>query len=113
MKHAALPIDLSVMQTALKVYRHSLGKETKPHHYANEVRLINFAVTGSREGCYRHLHLNRELSRAIRRVVCLNMQLIQLHVQYQDRKQSCRSLFLKATAAASPDTDANAIGVKK
>jgi hypothetical protein len=113
MKHATLPIDLSAMQTTLKDYRQSIGKETKPHHYANEVRLINFAVTGSRQGCYRHLHLTRELSRAIRRVVCLNMQLIQLHVQYHDRKQSCRSLFLKATAAASPDRDAIDIGVKK
>ncbi len=113
MKRTALPIDLSGMQKTLKDCREGLGKATQPHHYCNEVRLINFAVTGSPHGCYRHLHLNRELSRAIRRVVCLNMRLIQLHVQYQVRKQSCRSLFLKATAAASPDTDEIAIGVKK
>jgi hypothetical protein len=113
MKRTALPIDLSVMQTALKDYRQGLGKETQPYHYANEVRLINFAVTGSPHGCYRNQLITRELSRAIRRVVCLNIRLIKLHVQYQDRKQSCRSLFLKETAAASPDTDAIDIGVKK
>ena len=100
MKRTALPIDLSVMQTALKDYRQGLGKETQPYHYANEVRLINFAVTGSPHGCYRNRPMTRELSRVIRRVVCLNMRLIKLHVRYQDRKRSCRDLFLKATSVA-------------
>ena len=98
MKPATYPIDLSVMQTALKDYRQGQGKETQPHHYANEVRLINFAATGSSQSCYRNLHLTRELSRTIRRVVCLNIRLIKLHVPYHDRKRSCRDLFLKATS---------------
>lgn len=101
MKNAYSTIDLSIMQATLKAYRQSLGKDTKPYHYGNEVRLINSAVTGNSHGCYRNLPITRKLSRAIRRVVCLNMRLIKLHVQYPDRKKSCRDLFLKATSVAS------------
>ena len=100
MNGTALPIDLSAMQTTLRDYRKSLGKETQPHHYMNEVSLIKFAVTGSCQGCYRNLNTTRKLSRTIRRVVCLNMRLIKQHVQYQDRKKSCRDFFLKATSVA-------------
>ncbi len=101
MKNAPSPIDLSAMQAALKDHRHGLGKETDQRHYVNEVRLINFAVTGNSRGCYRNLPITRELTRAIRRVVCQNINLIKLHVPYPDRKKSCRDLFLKATSVAS------------
>jgi hypothetical protein len=101
MKNAPSPVDLSAMQAALKDHRHDLGKDTKQYHYANEVRLINFAVTGNSYGCYRNSSITRELSRTIKRVVCLNSRLIKLRVQYQDRKKSCRDLFLKATSVAS------------
>ncbi len=97
MKNAPYPVDLSVMQAALKDHRHGLGKETEQRHYVNEVRLINFAVTGNSLGCYRNLPITRELFRTIRRVVCLNMRLIKLNVPYPDRKKSCRNLFLKTT----------------
>ena len=101
MKNALSTIDLSAMQAALKDHRHGLGKDTKQYHYANEVRLINFAVTGNSFGCYRNSSITRKLSRTIRRVVCLNSRLIKLHVQYQDRKKSCRDLLLKATSVAA------------
>jgi hypothetical protein len=98
MKNAPSPVDLSAMQAVLKDSRHGLGKDTKPYHYANEASLIKFAVTGNCRGCYSNLSITRKLSRTIRRVVCLNSRLIKLHVQYQDRKKSCRDLFLKATS---------------
>lgn len=98
MKSTTYPIDLSAMQTALKEQRQSIGKETLSHHYANEVRLINNAVTGNSQCCYRDLPITRELSRAIRQVVCQNIKLIRLHVAYQERKESCRDVFLKATS---------------
>ena len=101
MKHAPYPIDLSAMQAALKEHRLGLGKQTEQRHYVNEVRLINFAVTGNSLGCYRDLTITRELTRAIRRVVCRNINLIKLDVPYPDRKKSCRDLFLKATSVAS------------
>ena len=101
MKNAPCPVDLSAMQAALKDSRHGLGKETERNNYINEARLIKFAVTGNSFGSYSNLSITRNLSRTIRRVVCLNSRLIKLHVQYQDRKKSCRDLFLKATSVAS------------
>ena len=101
MKKAPSPIDLSAMHAALKDHRRSLGKETEQINYVNEVRLINFAVTGNSFGCYRNLLITPELTRAIRRVICKNINLIKLHVPYPDRKKSCRDLFLKATSVAS------------
>lgn len=101
MKDAPCPVDLSAMQAALKDIRHGLGKDTEQRHYVNEVRLINFAVTGNSFGCYRNSSITRKLSRTIRRVVCLNSRLIKLRVQYPDRKKSCRDFFLKATSVAS------------
>jgi hypothetical protein len=101
MKNAPSSVDLSAMQATLKDSRHGEGKDTKPYHYANEVRLINFALTGNSFGCYRNQTITCKLSRTIRRVVCLNSRLIKLHVQHKDRKKSCRDLFLKATSVAS------------
>ena len=103
MKQTPYTIDLSVMQTALKDHRQSIGKETERHHYANEVGLINFAITGNRKGCIRELNSSHQLLKTIRRVVCENIKLIKLHVTYEDRKQSCRNLFLQST----PITDKN------
>ena len=37
----------------LKLSREQLGKETKPHHYMNEARLINWAITGQFTGLNR------------------------------------------------------------
>ena len=34
------------VSAVLKLSREQLGKETKPHHYMNEARLINWAITG-------------------------------------------------------------------
>lgn len=99
MKHAPYPVDLSVMQTTLKDHRQSLGKETGQFHYGNEVGLINFAITGKHKGCVRDLKITRQLVKAMRRVVCHNIKLIKLHVVYDDRKQSCRKLFLQITTS--------------
>ena len=99
MKQAPYPVDLSVMQTALKDHRQSLGKETGRIHYGNEVGLINFAITGKNKGCVRDLIRTRQLLKAMRRVVCENIKLIKLHVCYEDRKLACRKLFLQITNA--------------
>jgi hypothetical protein len=42
--------------------------------------------------------LPREKMHIVRRVICLNIRLIKLHVSYKDRKQSCRELVLKYEA---------------
>ena len=38
------------VSAVLKLSREQLGKETKPHHYMNEARLINWAMTGQFTG---------------------------------------------------------------
>ena len=88
-------INISAVQTALKNYRDSIGKETLPRHYINEVSLIHFAVIGNcKQPCdLKSLHRNK--MHIVRRVICLNIRLIKLHVSYKDRKQSCRELVLK------------------
>lgn len=100
MKQTPYPIDLSVMQTALKDHRKSIGKETERHHYANEVGLINFAITGNRKSCIRELSISQQLLKTIRRIVCENIKLINLHVAYEDRKKFCRNMFLQSTPIA-------------
>lgn len=86
--------NIGSVQTSLKHYRDSLGKETKRHHYANEIRLIRFAITGS---CKSDLDINnpsREQLPALRDVIRLNRQLIESHIDYKLRKQICRELVL-------------------
>ena len=38
------------VSAVLKLSREQIGKETKPHHYMNEARLINWAITGQFTG---------------------------------------------------------------
>lgn len=38
------------VSTVLKLSREQLGKDTKPHHYMNEAKLINWAMTGKFTG---------------------------------------------------------------
>ena len=84
------------MQTALKEHRQSIGKETGRHHYANEVGLINFEITGKHKGCIRELNISHQLLKTIKRVVFENIKLIKLHVAYKERKQTCRNLFIQS-----------------
>lgn len=95
MKYAPYKIDLSIMQTALKKHRDSLGKETKPHHYINELHLIKFAMTGDSKQAYDLSNPPREHLTTLRRVICMNRRLIGLHVPYALRKQACRDFVLK------------------
>jgi hypothetical protein len=88
-------LGISSVQTALKNYRDSIGKETNPYHFINEIRLIRYALTGDgRRHCdFNNLH--REQQHVLRRVICLNRRLIKLHVDYKLRKHACRYLVLK------------------
>ena len=86
---------IRAMQTALKKYRDSLGKETKQHHYINELRLIRFAMTGDSKQKYDLSNPPREYLTTLRRVICMSRRLIGLHVDYSLRKQACRAFVLK------------------
>ena len=95
MKKTKLNLSIGSVQTALKKYRDSLGKETKPHHYINELRLIKFAMTGDAKQAYDLSNPPREQLTTLRRVICMSRQLIGMHVPYALRKQACRAFVLK------------------
>lgn len=95
MKRLKLNLNIGSIQTALKKYRDSLGKETKQHHYINELRLIKFAMTGDAKQTYDLSNPPREHLSTLRRVICKNRRLIGMHVPYAQRKQACRDFVLK------------------
>jgi hypothetical protein len=91
-------LDISSVQTALKNHRDSIGKLTLPRHYINEIRLIHFAVVGNSKPPCDLKSLPRDKLHLARRAACKNIQLIKLHVSYEDRKQACRETVLKYEA---------------
>ena len=95
MKRLKLNLNIASIQTALKKYRDSLGKETRQHHYINELRLIKFAMTGDSKQKYDLSNPPREHLTTLRRVICMNQRLIEMHVPYALRKQACRDFVLK------------------
>ena len=95
MKRLKLNLNIGSIHTALKKYRDSIGKETKQHHYINELRLIKFAMTGDAKQTYDLSNPPREHLSTLRRVICKNRQLIGMHVPYAQRKQACRDIVLK------------------
>lgn len=92
MKNVSNPIDLSSMQYTLKGYRKSLGKETQPHHYVNEVRLIRFAISGRFQVVSDIKPVTRAQRKLFKRVIDMNRQLISEGVNYQLRKLVCRQI---------------------
>jgi len=88
-------INFSAVQKALKETRDSIGKETNPCHYMNEVGLIRYAMTGNFKTHFDFKNLNCEQRLIGRRVICLNRRLIRLHVRFKDRKTACRQFVLK------------------
>jgi hypothetical protein len=87
---------LQAVHAALKKHRDSLGKTTSPHHYANEVGLIRFALTGNFKCELDLKSLSRVQQHLFRRVTCLNISLINTYVDFKLRKKECRELVLKA-----------------
>ena len=98
MKKRNPTLNIATVQTALKNYRDSIGKGTLPRHYINEIRLIHFAVVGNSKPPCDLKSLPRDKFHLARRAACKNIQLIKLHVSYEDRKQACRETVLKYEA---------------
>ena len=95
MINAHYPLDLSAMQRELKYRRESIGKETKPHHYKNEIFLVRYALVGN---CKSHIDINNLTGKQrwiASRAICCNRRLIRMHASYKARKQACRDLALK------------------
>lgn len=72
--------------------RKALGKDTKPHHFANEHSLCNWVLTG----CYGHIEEHDLEKPAIRRMAAIrrhNTMLIVKGVSYAKRKETLREEF--------------------
>ena len=87
--------NIASVQAALKLQRDSLGKETKPHHYINEVRLLRYALSGDAKTPFHLKSMTGIENWLARRVICYNRRLIRAHVSYKLRKQACRQLVMK------------------
>jgi len=85
-------------KAALKAHRDSLGKQTEPRHYINEVSLLRFALTGNSRADYDLANPLAGRKRIARRVICTNTRLVSEHVAFHLRKLACRELVLKYKA---------------
>ncbi len=75
-----------VMSAMLDMRRNLEGKETKAHHYSNEARLINWALTGEFKSLEREAMDERELN-ALAKLEEYNALLIGHGVPYKERKE--------------------------
>jgi hypothetical protein len=98
MKRQASPFNCASMQATLKAQRDSLGKETKPHHYSNEVGLVRSALTGNSRADYDLANPPIGRKRITRHIICLNTSLIAEGVAFEQRKRICREIALKYVA---------------
>jgi hypothetical protein len=87
--------DIFSVHKALKSYRESIGKPTQRHHYINEVRLINYSLTGRNQLHSDIKPITRVKRKLYAQVICINRQLISNGVDYQLRKQVCRQVIEK------------------
>ena len=104
MNNQNVNFNIGSVQTALKNYHDSIGKETKPYHFINEARLIRYAMTGDFKTIFDYKNLTREKQRVLRRVLCMDCRLIKSHVDYKLRKQTCRELVIKHSEKTNSNT---------
>ena len=91
------------VSAVLKLSREQIGKETKPHHYMNEARLINWAITGQFTGLDRDSLSYDELD-LLAELAAQDLILIGCQCTYEQRKTAL-NLFaqnFKANRATLP-----------
>ena len=91
------------VSAVLKLSREQIGKETKPHHYMNEARLINWAITGQFTGLDRDSLSYDELD-LLAELEAQDLILIGCQCTYEQRKTAL-NLFaqnFKANRATLP-----------
>jgi Rha family phage regulatory protein len=89
----------SAVNTILADTRAERGKTTEAHHYANEARLIGYAMTGQCIGIDRST-LDAEALQLLHRVETLEIKLLVRGADRGTRKAELRALVLKAQATA-------------
>lgn len=80
-------VEFRLMNATLQMVREHLGKETKSHHYSNEARLINFALTGEFRPIDRDNATAEDLA-LLAKLELKNTLLMGLGQPYADRKAS-------------------------
>ena len=98
MKRQTCSINCASMQAALKAHRDSLGKQTEPRHYINEVGLLRCALTGNSRADYDLANPPIGRKRITRHIICINTSLIAAGVAFDQRKRICREIALKYEA---------------
>lgn len=73
------------VSAVLKLSREQIGKETSPHHYMNEARLINWAITGQFTGLDRDSLSYNELD-LLAELEAQDLILIGCQCTYEQRK---------------------------
>ncbi len=101
-------LEYQVMSETLHEVRQLHGKETKAHHYSNEARLINWALTG------KFTSLDRASLSADELDLLLDLQkrnsvLIGAGMPYQDRKESLRIFCDLRKSSQSPRAGAKEV----
>lgn len=84
--------SFKVMNEALRIVREAQEKETKIHHYINEARLVNYALTGEFAGLDRESLSNDELT-LLARLEVRNAVMLAQSIDYQERKKLLRLLI--------------------
>jgi hypothetical protein len=84
-RHAATA-SFKVMNEALRLVREEQGKMAVSHHYVNEARLVNWAVTGDFRGLDRNALPLHDLD-LLAKLETKNAVLISRGVPYADRKK--------------------------
>lgn len=89
------------VSAVLKLSREQLGKGTKPHHYMNEARLINWAITGQFTGLDRDSLSYDELD-LLAELEAQDLILIGSQCTYDQRKTAL-NLFAQNFRSNRPD----------
>lgn len=87
--------DFRNVSDMLQQARADAGKGTAPHHFSNEARLLQYALTGSNSPQWARDNLSRDDLRLLSKVERLDMRLIARGVPFHDRKAACRGLVLQ------------------
>lgn len=100
LRHEAMS-SFKVMAEVLKVSRETAGKSVAPHHYVNEARLVNWALTGEFRSVDRNSLSASELD-VLAKLEALNSVLLATGVDYATRKLALESNAAQFRRAVMP-----------
>ncbi|MDQ5911548.1 MAG: hypothetical protein QG599_3646 [Pseudomonadota bacterium] len=94
-------VEFRLMNATLQMVRADQGKDTAAHHYSNEARLINFALTGEFKPLDRTA-LNAADLALLAKLELKNTVLIGCKVDYADRKTALQQYAVDLRTPRQP-----------